>query len=114
MKCTKKSVNANLPRLDYLKRSYVLHGYSGIMPRNASTLKSVWMDLDSTGKCTGISCYGYGDAMHERHYYDRSSDDVKVLDITEIITEWMSDYDLSRKGVIDAIVDMVNNTDVDI
>lgn len=89
-KITLSSINANLPRLDTLRRSYRLHEWTGVFPSGIQTFSRAFADYDGNGNCTEIRTYAYGDAMERRHYYGTGD----TADVTDIIEDWMrGEYD---------------------
>lgn len=81
MKPTKKSINAALPRLDFLRRNYMLHDYGVGIAYGYGYLRSAWADLDEDGNVSYIRIYSVGDAMERRHYYNEPGS----VDITDAI-----------------------------
>lgn len=89
-KITLSTINANLPRLDTLRRSYRLHEWTGVFPSGTQTFSHAFADYDGDGNCTEIRTYAYGDAMERRHYYGTGD----TADVTDIIEDWMrGEYD---------------------
>lgn len=100
MKITRKSINAVLPRLDELRRKYLLPGSTGRIPYpHMQHLRCVMLDFDSaTEQATSCTVYGVGDALERDHYYGKD-----CIDITECVIGWMHDYDVDRKTCVEAI-----------
>lgn len=101
---TKKSINAALPRLDELKRSFLLPGSTGLIPYPYMRhLRCAMLDIDpADGQATRCVVYGVGDALEYDHYHG-----VDCVDITEHIIQWMSEYDVTRKDAVNAIYEML-------
>ena len=101
---TKKSINSALPRLDELRRNFLLPGSTGLIPYpHMRHLRCAMLDIDpDDGKVTRCVVYGVGDALEYDHYHG-----VDCMDITEHIIQWMSDCDASRKSIVSAIYDMI-------
>ena len=101
---TKKSINAALPRLDELRRSFLLPGSTGWIPYpHMSHLSCAMLDIDpDTGDATRCVVYGVGDAMEHDHYYG-----IDCVDITSQIIEWMSNEYVDRKVCVGLIQDAV-------
>lgn len=97
---TKKSINAALPRLDELRRSFLLPGSTGLIPYpNMRHLRCAKLDYDpETRQATRCVVYGVGDALELDHYYETD-----CIDITAAIIEWMSDCDTDRKACVQTI-----------
>ena len=103
-KTTLKSINAALPRLDELQRSFLLPGFSGMIPYPyMRTLRCAMLDIDpATNQATRCVVYGVGDALEYNHYHG-----IDCVDITDCITEWMRDYDCNRKNCVAAIQEKI-------
>lgn len=100
MKTTRKSINAALPRLDELRRSFLLPGSTGMIPYpHMRHLRRAMLDYDpETQQATRCVVYGVGDALEADHYHG-----IDCIDITDAIIEWMSDYDTNRKACVEMI-----------
>lgn len=109
MKTTRKSINAALPRLDQLRREFLLPGSTGRIPySHMRHLRCAMMDYDpATQQATRCVVYGVGDALEYDHYHGRD-----CIDITEAITEWMSEYDATRKGCVERIWELFQEAEV--
>lgn len=105
MKTTKKSINETLPRLDELRRNFLLPGSAGRIPYpHMRHLKCAMMDIDPvTSQASRCVVYGVGDALEYDHYHGNN-----CVDVTDQIIEWMRDYEVTRKECINAIYDMIN------
>lgn len=103
MKLTKKSINAALPRLDELRRSFLLPGSTGRIPyRYMRHLRCAMLDIDpDTKQATRCVVYGVGDALESDHYYG-----IDCIDITECIMSWMSDDYVDRAACVSMIQDL--------
>lgn len=103
-KTSLKSINAALPRLDELRRSFLLPGFAGLVPYpHMRTLRCAMLDIDpETHQATRCVVYGYGDALEYDHYHD-----IDCVDITDCIAEWMRDYEYSRKDCVAAIQEKI-------
>ena len=95
MKVTMKSINANLPRLDALRRNYAPLGTTGYQYWRLGYLSAAVADIDEANrKVTDITIYTYGDAMKASHYYGGG------IDITDCIEEALRDPDITRRDLI--------------
>lgn len=105
---TKKSINEALPRLDELRRSFLLPGSTGRIPHpHMRHLKCAMLDIDpGTGKASRCVVYGVGDALEHDHYYG-----IDCVDITGQIKDWMHDPDMTRKMCVSAIYYMMVEED---
>jgi len=82
------TINANLPRLDALRRSYRLHEWTGVFPSGIKTFYCAFADYDVNGNCTSIRTYPYVDALECRHGTGYTAE------VTDIIEDWMrGEYD---------------------
>ena len=81
-KPTLKSINENLPRLDVLRRNYMVHGTTGYT-YGRQFIKAAFANLDESGNVDDIRIYAEGDAMERRHYYSEKG----TVDITGVIEE---------------------------
>lgn len=77
---TLKSINNELPRFDFLRRNYMLYGYTG-MAYGYGFLEAAFANLDKDGNVESIRLYTFGEAMERRHYYHMDG----VVDITSTI-----------------------------
>lgn len=107
-KTSLKSINAALPRLDELRRRFLLPGSTGLIPYpHMQHLRCAMLDIDpDTNQATRCVVYGYGDALERDHYYG-----VDCVDITDQIIEWMSEYDSTRKRCVAAIQEKIMEED---
>ena len=95
---TLKSINANLPRLDTLRRDYAPAGTTGIQYWRIGYLRAAIADVDDARKhVTDITLYTYGDAMKANHYHGGG------IDITEQIENALKDHDITREQLTEAI-----------
>ena len=95
---TLKSINANLPRLDTLRRDYAPAGTTGIQYWRIGYLRAAIADVDDAHKhVTGITIYTYGDAMEADHYHGGG------IDITEQIEDALKDHEINRKRLANDI-----------
>lgn len=95
---TLKSINANLPRLDTLRRDYAPAGTTGIQFWRIGYLSAAIADVDDARQhVTDITIYTYGDAMKADHYHGGG------IDITEQIEDALKDPDITRKQLTEAI-----------
>lgn len=102
MKPTLKSINANLPRLDTMRRDYAPLGTVGIEYWRLGYLRAAIADIDEERRhVTDITIYTYGDAMKADHYHGGG------IDITKQIEEALKDYDIDRHGLIISIRDAI-------
>ena len=101
---TKKSINAALPRLDELRRSFLLPGSTGLIHYpHMRHLRCAMLDIDpADGNAPRCVVYGVGDALEYDHFHG-----IDCVDITEHIEAWMSDCDATRKRCVNAIYDMI-------
>ena len=111
MKPTLKSINANLPRFDMLRRSYMVSGTTG-WTDGRDYLRCAFADLDVNGNVESITLYRSGQAMDEQHYY--ADNYVDVVDITEQIEDAISgnrldDYHYDSKRFRAAIVSEIRD-----
>lgn len=89
---TLKSINANLPRLDTLRRDYAPIGTPGIQYWRIGYLRAAIADVDDARQhVTGITIYTYGDAMEADHYHGGG------INITEQIEDALKDHEITRK-----------------
>lgn len=97
MKCTKKSVNACLDRLDYLKKIFAVPGTTGIDVDRYWTVGTCEACINSDGSCAAIYVNPRWERENTSRYYG-------ACDITDIIVRWMSNPgDYTRK---DAVADI--------
>lgn len=102
MNITKKSVNAALARKQYFQQ-YRLLGQCGLTPDGSiGTLEKVVADVMDDGTIR-ITDYAYGEAQKQDHYYG------KCTDITDIITDWIQSSEITRKYVVNEIVENLRN-----
>ena len=103
MKPTLKSINASLPRFDYLRRNWMKHGMTGFAkPRGY--LKAAFADIGEDGNVKDIMLYSVGDAMEQRHYHQAND----AVDITGIIEDIIREDTLhGRAGVVKDIQEIV-------
>ncbi len=95
---TLKSINANLPRLDTLRRDYAPAGTTGIQYWRIGYLRAAIADVDDARQhVTDITIYTYGDAMKADHYHGGG------IDITEQIENALKEPDITRKQLTEAI-----------
>lgn len=95
---TLKSINANLPRLDTLRRDYAPAGTTGIVYWRLGYLRAAIADVDEARQhVTDITIYTYSDAMKADHYHGGG------IDITEQIEDALKDPDITRKQLTEAI-----------
>ena len=114
---TKKSINAHLPRHDWLHRNYMHHGETRVM-HGCGHLEHAYIDIDAeTGECIDITLYATGEARTPEHYNLCSTDSIIVYDITELIEGFLTDENpeprfygtgFNRSDCVDAIYQMVN------
>ena len=85
---TLKSINANLPRLDALRRDYAPLGTTGVQYWRLGYLRAAIADIDEARRnVTDITIYTYGDAMKVDHYHGGG------IDITDCIEEALKNED---------------------
>ena len=95
---TLKSINANLPRLDTMRRDYAPAGTTGIQYWRLGYLRAAIADVDDARQhVTDITIYTYGDAMKADHYRGGG------IDITEQIESALKDPGITRKQLTEAI-----------
>lgn len=94
MKTTIKSVNKAMPRVDVLRRDYMLPGESGIAHGNGILDKAL-AETDADGIVT-ITLYAIGEAKPAAHYYESETVDV-TTEISEFINgEYGRDFTCRR------------------
>lgn len=102
MKITKKSVNAALPRLDQIRREYLMPGSVGIINVQRGHLSCAVAEADDDG-IVSITLYAVGDAQKRNHYYGTD-----CIDVTDEIVEWVSDCYIDRSRTVDEIAYKLN------
>lgn len=103
MKPTLKSINAALPRFDYLRRNWGVFDMTGFAKRFGH-LKGAYADIGEDGNVTGITLYAVGDAMQVHHYY-RDDSSVNITGVIERVID--SEPGLNRGWIVDHIQELI-------
>ena len=109
---TKKMINAELPRIDNLRKWYRLEGQLGCFPDNIQMFSRAFIDIyvDGTADCR---YYGYGDAYEPRHYYCEEDgrnefDGGVTYDVTSLFEYWIRG-DADRHATVNFIYNKIKN-----
>lgn len=111
MKPTIKSINAALPRIDTLRKNWMVPGWCGWMtPRGY--LRSAIVDVIGN-EVESITLYAAEDAMYSRHYYSEGDGETSFV-ITQVLWDVLADEPTSdprkyRRHVCHMIQDAIAN-----
>lgn len=112
MKVTKKAINADLPRRDYLTKRYLPHGWGNYDGRDyIQYFGSAFCLVRADGE---VRIYVYGNSDAVDYCVAHPQEGAQCFDISHIVLDWIEGtYGCDRRTVVDRIWNQVFRSDYD-